>query len=79
MLVVDSGASATFTYNKSDFRYTITNDNEENVQLLVSNTFHILDIPVRLLCPQQAAQQSRDPLAGGYATKTDFLLSWDYN
>eukprot|EP00957_Ditylum_brightwellii_P158373 12054482-Ditylum_brightwellii.AAC.1 len=25
------------------------------------------------------AQQSRDPLAGGCATKHDFLLVWDYN
>ena len=47
--------------------------------MLVSNTYHIPDIPVRLLCPQQVAQQSRDPLAGGCATKTDFLLAWDYN
>ena len=103
MLIVDCGASASFTYDETDFisytkykgkvqglgekqiigkgtaRYTITNDNGENVQLLVSNTYHIPDMPCRLLCPQQVAQQSRDPLAGGYATKQNFLLAWDYN
>eukprot|EP00957_Ditylum_brightwellii_P123679 9428927-Ditylum_brightwellii.AAC.1 len=75
MLIVDCGASVTFTPDKSDFisykphngkvqglgekhtigkgtvRYTITNDNGEDVQLLVSNAYHIQDIPVRLLCP----------------------------
>eukprot|EP00957_Ditylum_brightwellii_P039923 3022438-Ditylum_brightwellii.AAC.1 len=103
MLIIDCGASTSFTYDKTDFIlykpcqgkfqalgekhiigkgtacYTITNDDCEDVQLLVSKAYHIPDIPARLLCPQQVAQQSRDPLVGGYATKSDFILTWDYN
>eukprot|EP00957_Ditylum_brightwellii_P205882 15345845-Ditylum_brightwellii.AAC.1 len=40
---------------KETARYTITNENGDNVQLLVSNSYHIPDILVRLLCPQQVA------------------------
>eukprot|EP00957_Ditylum_brightwellii_P198628 15138477-Ditylum_brightwellii.AAC.1 len=87
MLITDCGASASFTYENTDFisykpcqgkvedisekqiigkgtaQYTITDDDGEDVQLLESNTYHIPDIPARLLCPQQVAQQSRDHLA----------------
>eukprot|EP00957_Ditylum_brightwellii_P176140 13412237-Ditylum_brightwellii.AAC.1 len=38
---------------KGTARYTITNDNVEDVQLLVCNAYHLPDTPVRLLCPQQ--------------------------
>eukprot|EP00957_Ditylum_brightwellii_P137159 10457397-Ditylum_brightwellii.AAC.1 len=47
---------------KGTVRYTIANDNDDDAQLLVSNAYHIPNIPVRLLCSQQVAQQSRDPL-----------------
>eukprot|EP00957_Ditylum_brightwellii_P128064 9766764-Ditylum_brightwellii.AAC.1 len=68
-----------YVIGKGTVRYTITNDNVEDVQLLVSNTYHTPDIPVRLLCTQQVAQQSRHLLAGGNDDKSNILLSWDYN
>eukprot|EP00957_Ditylum_brightwellii_P003642 275004-Ditylum_brightwellii.AAC.3 len=67
MLIIDCGASASFTYDKSNFiSYKPFQGKVQglDVQLLVSNTYHIPDILSRLLCPQQVAQQSRDPLAG---------------
>eukprot|EP00957_Ditylum_brightwellii_P122548 9345188-Ditylum_brightwellii.AAC.1 len=103
MLIIGCRASASFTYDKTDFIsykpcqgkiqglgekqvigkgrscYTITYDDGKDVQLLISNTYHIPNIPARLLCPQQVAQQSRDPLTGDYATNLDFILAWDYN
>eukprot|EP00957_Ditylum_brightwellii_P006691 508197-Ditylum_brightwellii.AAC.1 len=99
MLIIDCGASVSFTYDKTDVisykpfqgkvkglgkkhiigkgtaRYTITNDDGEDVHLLLSNTYHIPDIPARLLCLQQITQQSRDPLIGGYAIKSDFIVA----
>eukprot|EP00957_Ditylum_brightwellii_P152090 11580123-Ditylum_brightwellii.AAC.1 len=80
MLIIDCRASASSTYDKTDFisytlcqgkfqvigekqiigkgtaYNTITNDDGEDVQLLVSNTYHIPNTPARLLCPQQVAQ-----------------------
>ena len=54
---------------KGTVRYTITDDNGAHVQSLISNAYHVPYLPIRLMSPQQAAQQSRDPLAGGYTTK----------
>eukprot|EP00957_Ditylum_brightwellii_P181072 13793442-Ditylum_brightwellii.AAC.1 len=61
--------------SKGIVHYTIINDDGEDAQLLVSNIYHIPDIPARLLCPQQVAQKTRDPVAGDYASKSDFKLA----
>eukprot|EP00957_Ditylum_brightwellii_P180586 13756026-Ditylum_brightwellii.AAC.1 len=47
------GPGKKHTIGKGTARYTITDNNGEDAQLLVSNAYHILDTPVRLLCPQQ--------------------------
>eukprot|EP00957_Ditylum_brightwellii_P120056 9161241-Ditylum_brightwellii.AAC.1 len=57
---------------KGTVRHTITDDNGAHVQILISNTYHIPYLPFRPMSPQQVAQQSRDPLAGGYTTKTNY-------
>eukprot|EP00957_Ditylum_brightwellii_P176720 13460503-Ditylum_brightwellii.AAC.1 len=63
---------------KGTVRYTITDDNSAHVQILVSNAYRSPNLPIRLLSPQQVAQQSRDPFAGGYTTKK-YFLAWDYH
>jgi hypothetical protein len=102
-IIIDTGASATFTMSKSDFisytpykgkvqglgamriigkgtvRYHVLDDNGNKIQILISNAYHIPTLPIRLISPQQLAQQSRDPLAGAFATKKDLILSWDFH
>ena len=64
---------------KGTVRYTITDENGAHMQILISNAYHILHLPIRLISPQQVAQQSKDPPAGGYTTKTNYVLAWDYH
>eukprot|EP00957_Ditylum_brightwellii_P092821 7067366-Ditylum_brightwellii.AAC.1 len=64
---------------KGTVRYTIADDNGVHVQTLISNAHHIPNLPIKHISPQQVAQQSRDPLAGGYTTKPNYILAWDYH
>ena len=81
-LILDTGASCGFTYNRKDFikyqsykgnvtglgtlsiqgmgtvSYKIRNNHEDIVDLVISNVFHVPNLHIRLVSPQQIAKQS---------------------
>jgi len=99
-LIIDTGASAAFTFCKQDFiefqpltdsvkglatlkiqgvgtvQYNIKNDQGKTVSMIIRNCYYVPEMDIRLISPQQLAQQSKKKCEHSFNDKV-FHLRWN--
>ena len=60
-------------------KYTVLDDNEDKINIIIENTLYVPSLQTRLLSIQQLAKQSEDNLAGAHILSDALHLRWDYH
>ena len=58
-------------------KYTVLDDNGDQVNLLINDAIHVPTMDVRLISLQQIAQQSKDKAAGADIREKACYLQWN--